>query len=482
VQILAGELGGAVAEAMKETARDNDLSIVEIEQLFGLHEDEDDAPAPLDAAPSPEREGNLPTITAPPVSEGLTAIRRGRSGWPERDSQGNPRFVFERDRPYEVKGQFNVIVPKDNRAFQAAEAEMAQKVLRSFGHRTARLMLACSAHAAHPDDEQDKPTPIPGKRIREWLGVDRQTRPDLPRHKRDQICFDEIERLSRVGVQINVLSNIQEDGWADYDRLRRLQPVWHLNIHEHGQVRVMDGETRAENWQLLVEPSAWGKLYVYNDTGRQFGYFSRALLENIDWHRNPEGGDLAIELLKFNRFQRGRPKDLTVGRMLEICQLDGADSSTKRHRKRKKLEQAILEQERWGWNVDWTRWPDAYRPDNDGRPSFPRGYWKGKTKDGWKCSFHNWKVTFYPPEDMGALNSRAEKIDNSDPHELEPKGWPDRIRAILDATNYSQAGVARELEVSQAAVSFWKSGEQTPSPEHQAKLRDIERRHGVRDD
>jgi DNA-binding transcriptional regulator YiaG len=234
----------------------------------------------------------------------------------------------------------------------------------------------------------------------------------------------------------------------------------------------------------MVRPNAWQQLYLNEESGaRQFGYFSRKLIENIDWANEPAAGDLAIELLKYVRFQNGgQPRDLKVGTMLgDICGLGQAKESWKQTRNRQKLERAILEQERWGWNVEWTRWPDAYRPDRENRPDFPDRWWQGNKKADWKCSFQDWKVTFYPPEDLAEMNSRAQKIDNSAPHELEPTGWPDRIKAILETTNYSQAGLAKTVEVSASAISRWKSGDRTPGPEHRAKLRDIERRNELLD-
>jgi DNA-binding transcriptional regulator YiaG len=144
------------------------------------------------------------------------------------------------------------------------------------------------------------------------------------------------------------------------------------------------------------------------------------------------------------------------------------------------LERAILEQERWGWDVEWARWPDAYQPDKEDRPDFPDRWWQGNKRDDWERSFHDWKVIFSPPEDLAEMNSRAQEIDNSDPHELEPKGWPNRIKAIINETGYTQADLSRILEVSRAAVSQWKNGNRTPGGPHRAKLRDIERRGGLR--
>jgi len=443
-----------------------------------IEKDEDDAPAPrpgTPAATSPEQNGLLPWASGAPASEGVTAIRQARTGWDEKDHEGAPIYRFSQNRPFDVEGQFNIIVPRNERAFQAAEAEVAQRVLRDFGHRTARLHLACAAYAT--EAESGSYAPVPRKYVYDLLGLSWEARSDLSRDERDRRVEEEVDNLRKLGVQLTVL-----DGPNGREELS-LNRVWDLGFHKWGQRRAVPDEREldTDEWRLLIRPTGWAQLYLHNDTGRQFGYFSRALIENIDWHNNPAAGDLAIELLKYVRFQKGASRDLTVARMLEICQLSNPSSSEERRSNRQKLERAILEQERWGWEIEWTRWPSAYRPDKEECPQFPPGYWGGATRDDWEEPFHKWKVTFRPPETLAEMNSRAEKVKNSAPRELEPKGWDDRIKAILDATSYSQAGLADTVEVSASAISRWKSGDRTPGPEHRAALRDIERRRGLLD-
>ncbi|MCS3675415.1 DNA-binding transcriptional regulator YiaG [Salinibacter ruber] len=446
-----------------------------------IEDDEDDAPAPRPrntAASSAELEGGFfPWATGKPVSEGITAIRQGKHGWPETDEAGRPKYPISQKDPHHVEGQFTIIVPDDSQAGAAVEAEMAQRVLDEFDRHTTRLHLACAAYSVKGDP--GKYTPIPRQYVYDMLGMKWDQRSDLSRDEKDLKVERAFHNLRKLGVQMRVL-----DGLDGAPEKLGLESVWNLNTHNWGQKRISDPDRilDTEHWELLVRPNAWHQLYLSEETGaRQFGYFSRKLLENIDWGNSPAAGDLAIELLKYVRFQDGgAPRDLTVETMLDICGLGQAQQSYEQTRNRQKLERAIFEQERWGWDVEWTRWPDAYRPDKEDRPDFPRGWWaKGTQREGWEESFKEWKVTFYPPEDLAEMNSRAEKIDNSDPHELEPKGWPDRIRAILNETEYIQADLARILEVSPGAVTRWKKGDRTPGGAHQAKLRDIERRNGL---
>jgi hypothetical protein len=275
-----------------------------------------------------------------------------------------------------------------------------------------------------------------------------------------------------VGVQLTVLGNIQDDGWADFDRLSGLQPIWDMEIHEHGQLRTVDGETRGENWQLLVRPTAWAQLYVYNEKGRQFGYFSKTLLENINWHHNPEAGDLALALLRFCRYQSGRPKGLTVQAMLEVCHLNSPSGKHERSRNRHKLENAILQQQDWGWTLRWERWPEKHRPTCESRSRMPRGYWE---------TWQDWKVVFVPPEDLSRANNvkglKEDRRAGLPGKKRKPKGWPpERITALIEhaqqKTHWSQKHIAEEwLGVSSSYVSKWKSGNRSPSKKHGRKLR-----------
>lgn len=443
---------------------------------------EDDAPVPRPentAASSAEWNGFFPFASGAPSSVGAKAIRQGKHGWPETDSADRPKYPFTQKRPHHVEGQFTIIVPDSNQAGAAVEAEVAQRVLNEFDRHTTRLHLACAAYSMKGDPGNY--TPIPRQYVYDMLGVKWDQRSDLKRNEKDRKVERAVRNLRKLGVQINVL-----DGPDGAPERLGLESVWNLNWHKWGQKRISDPDRifDTEHWRLLVRPNAWHQLYLSEESGvRQFGYFSRKLLENIDWHNNPAAGDLAIELLKYVRFQDGgAPRDVTVKKMLEICGLGRAQKSYEQTRNRGKLERAILEQERWGWNVEWTRWPDAYRPDKENRPDFPRKWWQGAERDDWECSFHDWKVTFYPPEDLAEMNSRAKEIDSSNPHELEPKGWPERIKAILNETEYIQADLARILEVSSAAVTQWKKGNRTPEGPHRAKLKDIERRNELRND
>jgi len=471
----ANELDGGARVARLAIGADN----LEDLPTWTPPEERDNAPASRPETPAatiPEQNGLLPWASGAPASEGVTAIRQARTGWDEKDHEGAPIYRFSQNRPFDVEGQFNIIVPRDERAFQAAEAEVAQRVLRDLGHRTARLHLACAAYATQA--ESGSYAPVSRKYVYDLLGLSWEARSDLSRDERDQRVEAEVDKLRKLGVQLTVLN-----GPNGREELT-LNRVWDLGFHKWGQRRAVPDEREldTDEWRLLIRPTGWAQLYLHNDTGRQFGYFSRALIEKIDWHNNPAAGDLAIELLKYVRFQKGASRDLTVARMLEICQLSKPSNSEERRSNRQKLERAILEQERWGWEIEWTRWPSAYRPDKERCPQYPRGYWDGATRDGWGDPFHKWKVTFRPPETLAEMNSRAERVKNSAPHELEPKGWDDRIKAILKATNYSQAGLAETVEVSASAISRWKSGDRTPGPEHRAKLRDIERRRGLLDD
>jgi len=475
----ANELDGGARVARLAIGADN----LEDLPTWTPPEEREDAPAPRPAnqsASSAERNGFFPFASGAPSSVGMKAIRQAKHGWPEEDHAGRPKYPFTQERPHHVEGQFSIIVPDSNQAGGAVEAEMAQRVLEEFDRHTTRLHLACAAYSMKGDPA--KYTSIPRQYVYDMLGMKWDQRSDLSRDEKDRQVEKAFRNLRKLGVQITVL-----DGPEGVPEQLGLESVWSLNTQKWGQKRINDSDRilDTEHWELLVRPNAWQQLYLNEEKGaRQFGYFSRKLLENIDWHNNPAAGDLAIELLKYVRFQDGgKPRDLTVETMLGICGLGQAQKSYEQTRNRQKLERAILEQERWGWEIEWTRWPSAYRPDKEDRPSFPRGWWReGKKRDGWEDSFHEWKVTFYPPEDLAEMNSRAEEIDKSDPHELEAKGWDERIKAILNGTEYTQADLARILEVSPAAVSRWKSGDRTPGGPHRAGLHDIERRNGLRQD
>jgi len=463
----------AVAKALRGGAYRTELSdwkggsIVEYLKDAGAAERaKTDVPAP---SPSPERDGIFPMLSGPPVFEGLRAIRNARAGWPT-DPEGNPRYVFSKKKPFKIKGQFNIIVPHDEGAVQAANWELAQRIMQGFGHRTARLHLACAAYYADPGIAHGEYARISSRDVMDLLGLDWKTS-NLRRAERDAECFDEIDTLGSIGVQIALLSNPRTENGrpvADYDGLRKLQPVWDLNIHEHGQAAIDFGgraSIRGEDWQLLVRPTAWAELYVHNKGARQFGYFSRALLEEIDWHNRPEAGDLALALLRYNRNQQGRPRDLTVRKMLDICELRNPTGRKEHYEHKIKLEAAILEQESWGWKVEWTRWPEEYRPRRENR-RMPQGYWQ---------EWQGWKVTFHPPEDLAIATQGAKRLRSTKRTEPDKHSWRERIESLLGKLGWSQSALAKEIGVKQPTVSRWKKGDRAPGAKYQKSIRDLEK-------
>jgi hypothetical protein len=453
------------------------LSPERIEQLLGVSGEPLAEPPELRAFSNPEQDGFFPFATGLPSSEGATAIRQARTGWEDRDHRGSPIYKIDQDAPFDVKGRFAVLVGDNEQAFRAAGAEMTQRVLNDFGRRTAWLHLVCAAYATQGDP--GKYSPIPRKRVYDYLGITRESRKDMRRDQRDKIVEEEFEKLKRLGVQLTVL-----DGPQEAPEELGLQNIWDLNYHAWGSKRIED-PTRflaRKEWRLLVRPNAWAQLYLNGEKGvRQFGYFTRELIKSIDWHNNPAAGDLAIELLKYARFNDGKPRDLKVERMLEICQLTSPKGKVEKNRYRERLERAILQQQRWGWELDWTRWPEEHIPEKENRPDFPKGYWRGHTKDEWEAPFHEWKVTFKPREDLAELNRTSGQSPSSESKETLPSGWAARIKAILDQTDNTQQDLAGDLEVDPSTITRWKNGSRTPTKEgHKAKLRDIERRAGLR--
>jgi DNA-binding Xre family transcriptional regulator len=317
--------------------------------------------------------------------------------------------------------------------------------------------------------------------VYDYLGIARESRKDLSRDQRDEIVEEEFKKLKRLGVQLTV-----QNGPQGIPEELGLQSIWDLTYHAWGPKRTKDPDRFLDRkeWRLLVRPNAWAQLYLNGEKGaRQFGYFSRELIESIDWHNNPAAGDLAIELLKYARFNDGKPRDLKVERMLEICQLTSPNGKVETNRYRERLERAILQQRRWGWEIEWDRWPVQYRPYKENRPDFPKKYWLGESKDEWEKHFHEWKVTFNPGEDLAELNRITERQSSREPEGALPGGWAARIKAILDQTDNTQKDLADKLEVAPSTITRWKNGSRAPAKGgDKAKLRDIERRAGLRSD
>lgn len=478
---LRVEVAGIIARKFLRNAKGNP-SVSQIEHLLELYVPEPDLPR----SPDMGKDGFFPWASGPPASEGATAIRQAREGWPAQDSEDRPEYPFDWRYPYHVEGKFRIVESGDAQVPQAAGAESARRVLGKFNQYTIRLHLACATYCLK--DDPGRPVAISRPRVYEMLGLDWNQRPDLSRDQRDEIVEEAFLGLRRLGIEIEEL-----DGPDGGPSELGLEPVWDLDRVRWGRKRVPDSGRilDTEDWVLLAQPNAWQQLYLNEETGvRQFHYFSRELIEDIDWHKSREGGDLAIELLKSVRFQyEGAPRDVTVGTLLQKCQLDGAKDSYKRTRHRGKLVRAIRAQKEWGWEIEWTGWPEKYRPNKDRpnkerQPDYPDGWWNGKKRDDWERPFHEWEVTFHPPERLAKLNSQAQEaqdlgqIDRRD--EASLGSWDERIKAIMRETGFTQSDLAKHLGVHRAAVNQWINGKRTPSGPHKRKLQGMELQYDLR--
>ncbi len=432
------------------------------------------------ASPNPFADELTYISTAAPGLGAVLAIFQAPKGWHD-DESGNPRFVHRVDGA-KLKGAFSyhIMVPGSSQDFALAQKELAHAILQDMGPDTAWLHMALLAYAAQTT--KGEKFIIPRQIVYRVLGLDKRT--DLTRSEKDARCFAEISRLMSLGLAITFL---QLDG-RQLDFNRRIGHLWDIGWYEYGQ-RYLTPEQVGEwtisyaEWQLQGRPGAlWADPFLYGEPMRQIGVMAGGMIGTIDRRKAPLSAGLAVQLVFQSRFS---PGEVVRIRNRDIIEFVGGDTHPEdrrlRHGARVQVMDAIFEQERWGWRVDFSEWPEDLRPDlaanqaddmltGDGSEAaagrWPEGYWE---------PFINAATRFVTPAPMLEANLKATKQLPAPRKNKRKTVTASEFKEARQRLGWTQKEAAQYLGVSQQLISYMENGRREIKAAYMRKLEQVKK-------
>lgn len=472
-----------------------------------------DAKPPLPSSLEPFKQNGLaPYASGFPAYGAAEAMFAARRGWPV-DDEGLPRYIMNIDGN-QLKGRviYHIILPWDatEEEVTIAHKELAWNILKSMGPDTAWLHMLLLAYAVDPTrrDDRTKKFVIPRKEIYHCLGLDKRS--DLTRKEKDYRALEEIKKLRHLGLQIVHLQwagkkTIRKKGKSKEVDLfnwdKRLVPLWEIWPREFGQSYVDWDEngkpvTRYEDWQLIGSEGPWGDVFLHGeDSLRQFGYMARDMLEKVDRYHCPWGAALAVKLTFISRFNPGGTPKVSNREIIIFAGGEEYPTDRKmRHSAKQQVMNAIEEQRKWGWEPDYSLWPEYLRPGGDADKAdnleeapwdacpaqrLPAGYWD----DFLQC------VTIFRPtrgsqaEAMVQANQQVKHLPEAatlpilpEPEKPKKKAWiGSDIKELRKKLRLTQKQLAAYLKVSPMLISHFETGRRKPSPQQKQKLTQLER-------
>ena len=262
-------------------------------------------------------------------------------------------------------------------------------------------------------------------------------------------------------------------------------PFWNIQILRFGQGMFVFEEGTAkkswDNWQLIVEPGLWKKFFLREGLW-QFGYLAKEMVESID-RRNSIAQALAVYLTWQSRFNIGEPLAVKNQAILEFSGADiNPTAKSNRYDLVQTVENAIEEQKKWGWRVNYTKWqPETLRPDIP-KQKRPRNYWPK-----WlQC-----QTIFHGPAEFVQANKQARKgtsnptalqaipektLGKASPVSGSKKNWVGSdLEELRKKLGWSQARMAIYIEVDRSYISRLEKGTRPVNPSIENKLNELEK-------
>lgn len=474
-----GQYAVAMTRAALEAMDPDVMPLPELRAFLGLDPKASERPKlrPT-ASPDPFQNALVPFATGAPVDGAIRAIFQARTGWTP-DEDGRPRYVHKVEGP-KFYGMFSyhIMLPDPSgETLALAQKQLAEAILQDMGADTAWLHMALLAYAAQT--HKDEQFVIPRQAVYRVLGLDKRT--DLTRNEKDERSFAEMSRLMSLGVAI---MRLQLDG-RQLDYNRRIGRIWDIGWDEYGQSlltpeQVGQWTRKYQDWQLVGRPGVlWADLFLYGEPMRQFGTMARDMIDSIDRRKAPLSAGLAVQLVFQSRFSPGEAVRI---RNRDIIEFTGGklqpEDRRLRHEARVQVMDAIWEQERWGWGLDFSEWPEDLRPDfeadradamltGDGSEAaadrWPEGYWD---------RFINATTHFITPAPILEANLKATRqLPAPEPRRRQSKRiTASAFKETRQALKWTQKDVAQYLGVSQQLVSHMETGRRDIKAVYMRKL------------
>ncbi len=463
LEILGSELGGGMAGSMKETAREKGISLVEMEKLFGLHEDEeDDAPAPR-PSPSPfDLATGVATFPTDPATRSNLKGISGEGDWIE-DSFGRPVYRYTiQGPPWDGNAQLSVK--------EAIEAETAWKMLRDgkgedrpaqFHADAVALYLLFLAYAGDQAPE-NRPGENGEFRIR---GKDAFRILNLPSgwnlQKKVRHVYNLNGYLNSFQLQLKRVTYKGQKKRTDAISPAQLWDTYLRGVQEedlHGNV------TNIEFW-IEGREGAWADLFVHdNDNWTPWGGLPIRMLEEMDG-RNRFNRLILFRVWILFRVEKGTVKR-TGDDLLKWCRVVPDELSRQTiSRRRRTIMNALEEIKQKGFHIDDSRLRAA----------------QGAPLEDWQAQ----PVYFYPPPEIVKTCPQVQAPKGELPEPRSEVWTAKRVRALRKHIGDTQGEFGKRLPnrnggtgVKQPRISTIENGPHNLTPRQEEKLDDLAEQFG----
>ncbi|OQA61580.1 MAG: Helix-turn-helix domain protein [Candidatus Atribacteria bacterium ADurb.Bin276] len=428
---------------------------------------------------SPFINGLAPFASSAPAFGAVRAFLISKE-WKE-DDEGHPYFIHAINGE-KLKGKFAYqVIMKQGVSIELVQKELAWDLVNQLGIDAAWVHLLLLSYAAvTPKDttEEKRSFCIPREEFYKCLGLDKRT--DLNREEKDKKCIEILNQLQSIGMQILHLeltgkNQRNEREVQTFNYQAGTFPLWdiHLNKFGQGSFDVKDGKIKCDykDWQIVGRDGIWGEIFLHGEPSmRQFGYLAREMLEKVERKQNSMSATLAVLLTFKNRFEWGRNLEISNQ---EIIEFSGRETHPEDFRKRGQFKNqvinAILEQEKWGWQINFNAWPEYLRPKANKVGRIKSRYWN---------EFLNCKTLFIPPIPLKEASQNLKYLPpKPGKNKSKAKNWTgEEIRELRKSLGWTATQLANYLGISISMMSRLESNERAVKPEYKRKFQLLEKK------
>ncbi len=417
----------------------------------------------------------LAPFASNPTAFGATKAFLSKN-WKE-DDEGRPYFIhaIEGER---LKGKFSYqVILKQGIPIELVQKELAWDLVNQLGIDTAWIHLLLLSYAAITTKE-NRTFCIPREEFYRCLGL--ATRRDLSREEKDKKCIEILNQLQSIGLQILNLEftgKIQRKGREvqAFNYQNGTYPLWDIHLKKFGQgtLDVKDGKLECDykDWQIVGRDGIWGDIFLHGEPSmRQFGFLAREMLEKVERQRDSISATLAVLLTFKTRFEWGKNFEISNQ---EIIEFSGRETQPEDRKKRGEIKNqvinAILEQEKWGWQFNFNSWPKYLRP----------GEQVGRIKKRYWDEFLNCKTLFIPPPPLKEISQNCKYLPpiSRKNKATKTKAWTgEEIRELRQSLKWTAKQLANYLGISNSMMSRLESNKRAVKPEYKKKLQFLEKK------
>ena len=426
---------------------------------------------------SPFVNGLAPLACSAPAFGAIRAFLRPKD-WKE-DDEGRPCFIHAINGE-KLKGKFayQVIIPQDVSP-ELIQKELAWDLVNQLGIDTAWIHLLLLSYAAVTTRE-NKTFCIPREEVYRCLGLDKRT--DLTRKEKDKKCLQILNQLQSIGMQIlhlELTGKTQKNGREvkTFNYQGGVYPVWDIYLNKFGQgtFDVKDGKITYDykDWQVVGREGIWGDIFLHGESSmRQFGYLAREMLEKVERKHDSMSAALAVLLTFKNRFVWGKNFEISNQ---EIIEFSGREIYPEDKRRRGEIKNqvinAILEQEKWGWQINFNSWPEYLKSQiNQQAARSKKEYWD---------EFLNCRTLFIPPLPLKEASQNIKYLPPTSEKTkvTKIKAWTgEEIRELRQSLGWTSKQLADYLGISISMMSRMESNKRAVKPEYKKKFQFLEKK------